>query len=193
MSMDAAVKRVKLDALELHTRETELVNKFITFRDELIQALDGFAEEVLKTGIHGVSRCKTALESDGMQETRLTLNGLALAIVSSDKVRFVPESGGTLACKILIFVEPSEEDTPFLDITCREPTRDRLRCCDVTRSSSEGMKPLGGYHLTDEGATSAAAKIVELFYQLRPNWRPEPQYEPLLRGVVTKRPIGFLE
>jgi hypothetical protein len=185
------VAALKVKQAALDNRKKNLLEKFLPFRQAVVEGLDSFVEGALQNGIQGVSRLKRVRDTRELVEIELGLNYLDLVLLSTDDINKLELDKEELAAKIFFYSAGDEEHTPLMEISFIEAL-DENHVIRAQWFSNNGPRLFFKGRLMEENlGPRMVQSLLNHFYVWEYTWQDRPTMRSA-RGKDSRRPFGLI-
>lgn len=214
MSSSDDIISLKKKQDRLTTRETQLWNHFVKFREGLLESLADFTEQAVAGELRGVKECEQK-RGERVIEVHLKLNETSVLVVSPGCVYPLDRLQGALAGMIFIYVDDKPTVRPVIQITVSErdiPSHLQLERFGVGVEGGN-MQDINSLHYQYEGSycltgepkvlargeqvskaegSNLGRQVISWFYRITHEWKEWPTWSEL-GDLGGRKPIGFIK
>ena len=187
------LSKLKSKQDEFDSRKQQLLERFVIFRDGLVEGLEEFSKQAGEVGLHGIRSLKRVKDTKEFFEATFSVNSFELVLIATDEAYLTDWASNRIACKALIYNNDSEENTPFIDITVQESNIGAYSYI-MSWPTSEGLQQIGGGKVEGkETGLAIAANLINRLYSVEFKWHDKPTLGATRRKAASeRRPIGFV-
>lgn len=158
----------------LDSRKDDLLQRFVSFRDGMLEGLYQFTSEAAENGLRGVRICTVKRSCDRILEAELTLNHVDLVLVAPGLMLPVQPGDTTLVAKILVYVAGDDDRRPLVEIAVYQDG-ERYQYGVHTFTAEGATGPLrGGYDVNAGEGHRAAQDLIQHLYSFDASWQERP-------------------